>query len=108
MTPECEGHVALARSALLVGWHATRSDAGSMLLLFGLAPGVAEELAVFPLQDVESLAPVCVRPLTLRWRHDRRLWKQVLNPNAYKSVDTLRGFVTQAVQLTATHHLRSI
>lgn len=99
-------HVALARSALVVAWHATQTDSGAALLLFGISPQVAEALSALPLHTLESLAPACVSPLTLRWRRDRRLWRQLLNPAAYDSVDTVRGFVMQAVQLTATPHLR--
>ena len=99
-------HVALARAALMLGWHAARTDIGAALLLFGFAPSVAIDLAALPLHEVEALAPACVTPLRLRWKHQTLLWQQILTPAAYSSVDTVRGFVMHAVQLTATSHLK--
>lgn len=99
-------HIALARSALVLGWHAARTDVGATLLLFGFAPTVAVEMAALALHEVESLAPSCVTPLRLRWKHQPQLWQQILTPAAYSSVDTVRGFVMHAVQLTATTHLK--
>ncbi len=99
-------HIALARVALVLGWHAARTDVGATLLLFGFAPSVAVEMAALALHEVEALAPFCVAPLRLRWKHQPLLWQQILTPAAYSSVDTVRGFVMHAVQLTATTHLK--
>ncbi len=99
-------HIALARAALVLGWHAARTDVGATLLLFGFAPSIASEMAALALHEVEALAPSCVTPLRLRWKHQPLLWQQILTPAAYSSVDTVRGFVMHAVQLTATTHLK--
>lgn len=99
-------HIALARAALVLGWHAARTDVGATLLLFGFAPIVASEMAALALHEVESLAPSCVTPLRLRWKHQPQLWQQILTSAAYSSVDTVRGFVMHAVQLTATTYLK--
>src|SRR5258706_610827 len=37
-------HIALARAALVLGWHAARTDVGATLLLFGFAPSIASAL----------------------------------------------------------------
>jgi len=99
-------HIALARAALVLGWHAARTDIGATLLLFGFAPSVAVEMAALAMHEVEALAPFCVTPLRIRWNHQPLLWQQILTPAAYSSVDTVRGFVMHAVQLTATTHLK--
>lgn len=99
-------HLSIARSALVVGWHAARTDNTAALLLFNFSPAIAQELATLPLHEIEALAPMCVSPLALRWRANGRLWRELLNPDAYGSVDTVRGFVMHAVQLTATSHLK--
>jgi hypothetical protein len=99
-------HLALARSALVVAWHAARTDCTGALLLFDLSPAIAQELATLALHDVEALAPMCVSPLTLRWRANAGLWRQLLNAEACESVDIVRGFVMHAVQLTATSHVK--
>jgi hypothetical protein len=90
----------------VLGWHAARTDVGATLLLFGFAPSVTVEMAALALHEVEALAPSCVTPLRLRWKHQPLLWQQILTPAAYSSVDTVRGFVMHAVQLTATAHLK--
>ena len=106
LPPPRTEHIALARVALVLGWHAARTDIGATLLLFGFAPSVALEIAALALHEVEALAPSCVTPLSLRWKHQPLLWQQILTPAAYSSVDTVRGFVMHAVQLTATTHLK--
>jgi len=98
-------HIALARAALVLSWHAARTDIGATLLLFGFAPSMAVDMAALALHEVEALAPSRVTPLCLRWKQHPHLWQQILTPAAYSSVDTVRGFVMHAVQLTATTHL---
>lgn len=97
---------AIARSALVVSWLAARTDNTAALLLFDLSPEIAQELSTLPLHDVEALALPCASPLTLRWRSNASLWQELLNPDAFDSVDVVRGFVMHAVQLTATTHLK--
>jgi hypothetical protein len=104
--PQRAAHLALARTALVAGWYAARTDQLGALLLFGFSQSILPQLASMPLHEIEALAPTCVSPLTLRWRTNPSLWDELLNPRAYTSVDTVRGFVMHAVQLTATTHLK--
>lgn len=104
--PHRETHLAIARSALIAGWHAARTDPIGAYLLFGVSKPIIPKLAALPLHEIEALAPVCVSPMTLRWRTNPSLWDELLNPRAYTSVDTVRGFVMHAVQLAATTHLK--
>lgn len=99
-------HESLARSTLAFGWHAARTDLGAALLLLGMAPRVARDIAALPYSRVEELAPVCATPLTVRWNRNPQLWSQLLTPSAYGSVESVRGFVMHAVQLTAASHLK--
>jgi hypothetical protein len=102
----CTEHLTIARSALIAAWYAARSDSTAALLLFDLSPEIAQELVTLPLHGVEALAPACVSPLTLRWRANVGLWRQLLNAEACESVDIVRGFVMHAIQLTATSHVK--
>lgn len=104
--PDHPAHLALARTALVAGWYAARTDPCGALLLFGFSPAVLTEVASMAIHRVEALAPLCVSPLTLRWRTNPSLWDELLHPGAHTSVDTVRRFVMHAVQLTATSHLK--
>lgn len=104
--PAHEPHIALARTALVAGWYAARTEPYGGQLLFGFTPAIVPLMAALPLHEVEALAPLCASPLTIRWRTNPSLWDELLYPGAHKSVDTVRRFVMHAAQLAATHHLK--
>lgn len=105
-SPAQHSHLVLARAALTLAWHTARTDVGATLILFGLAPSIAADLSSLALHELDTLAPHCVTPLCPRWAQSFLLWQQLLTPEGYKSVDTVRGFVMHAFQLTARSHLK--
>jgi hypothetical protein len=105
-SPARHSHLALARAALVLAWHTARTDVGATLILFGLAPANAADMSSLALHELDTLAPHCVTPLCPRWAQSPLLWQHLLAPEGYKSVDTVRGFVMHAFQLTARSHLK--
>ncbi len=105
-SPARNNHIALARAALTLAWHTARTDICAALILFGFAPSIAADLSSLALHELDTLAPHCVTPLFPRWAQSPLLWQQLLAPEGYKSVDTVRSFVMHAFQLTARSHLK--
>ncbi|MCC7464521.1 MAG: hypothetical protein IT480_18910 [Gammaproteobacteria bacterium] len=100
-------HLAVAQAALVLAWHTARTDLEACLVLFGLAPSITADIATLALHELELMAPYCAMMLRPRWRESPLLWQELLSPTGHKSVESVRGFVMHAFQLTARSHLIS-
>jgi hypothetical protein len=100
------GATPIARSALILAWHAVRTERDASLVLLGLSSTSADALETMTLHELEGVAlmePTSIRP---RWNNSPALWMQLLQRPQTSHLNVARDFVVHALQLTASAHLR--
>lgn len=96
----------VAHSALILAWHAVRTERDASLVLIGLSGATADALASMPLRELESVALQDFTSIQPRWSNSPSLWTQLLLRPHAAHLNIAREFVVHALQLTASTHVR--
>lgn len=68
----------LLREILMEVWHLGRSMPRAANLLFGMAPGVSEQISELTVRQVDQIAVDYARNLRPRWEENAVFWKNLL------------------------------
>ena len=93
--------VALARQALVLGWHLARSNRLAARIALGMTADCAELIGAWRLTDLEALAESdrgCVRR---RWESRMELWRPMLRAAMADCGGSLAGLQMRGLQLLA-------
>jgi hypothetical protein len=96
----------VAHSALILAWHAVRTERDASFVLMGLSGATADALTSMTLRELQSVALQDSTSIQPRWSNSPALWTQLLLRPHTSHMNIAREFVVHALQLTASAHLR--
>lgn len=91
--------VSLARAALMLAWHAVRSESRHATILLGIANPVAHELATLSPAEVIRIAERYAYALTPRWADRAFMWQQFLEAAGTEDRGAMGQVQMRALQL---------